>query len=42
MSEENKMNVLHWIPQVRSNDISIEGTNRIKPSLLTALQVEYI
>ena len=42
MSEENKMDVLDWIPQLKSNNISIESTNTIKPSLLTTLKVEYI
>ena len=42
MSEENKMDVLNWIPQLKSNNISIESTNRIKPRLLTALKLEYI
>ena len=38
----NKMNVLIWIPQLKSNNMSIESTNRIKPKLLTALQLNYI
>ena len=36
------MNVLNSIPQVKSNNISIESTNRIKPRLLTELKLEYI
>ena len=27
MNEEDKMDVLNWIPQVKSNNISIESTN---------------
>ena len=42
MSEEATMNVLNWIPQVKSNNISIESTNRIKPKLLTKLKLIYI
>ena len=40
MSEENKMEVLSWIPQVKSNNISIESTNRMKPRLLTTLKLD--
>ena len=36
------MDVLNWIPQVKSNNISIESTNRIKPRLLTTLKLRYI
>ena len=36
------MNVLNWIPQVKSNNMSIESTNRIKPRLLTALKLKYV
>ena len=36
------MNVLNWIPQVKSNNISIESTNIIKPRLLTTLELKYI
>ena len=42
MSEENKMDALDWIPQVKSNEISLESTNRIKPRLLTTLKLKYI
>ena len=38
MSEDN----LNWIPQVKSNDISIEKTNRVKPTLSTKLSLKYI
>ena len=34
------MDVLNWIPQVKSNNMSIESTNRIKPRLLTKLKLE--
>ena len=40
MSEEETMYVLNWIQQVKSNKISIESTNRIKPRLLTALKLK--
>ena len=36
------MNVLNWIPQVKSNYISLEITNIIKPRLLTTLKLKYI
>ena len=36
------MNVLNWTPQVKSNNISIESTSRIKPRLLTKLKLIYI
>ena len=36
------MNVLNWFPQVKSNKISIESANRIKPRLVTKLKLEYI
>ena len=36
------MNVLNWLPQVKSNNISIESANRIKPRLLTTLKSKYI
>ena len=36
------MNVLNWIPQVKSNNISIESTSRLKPILLTALKLKSI
>ena len=39
MSEEKTMNALNWIPQFKSNNISIESTNRIKPKLLTTLNL---
>ena len=42
MSEENKTNALNWIPQLKSNDISINSANRIKPRLLTALRSTYM
>ena len=42
MSEEETMNVLNWIPQVKSNNMSIESTHRIKPRLLTTLKLIYI
>ena len=32
------MNVLNWIPQLKSNNNSIESTNRSKPRLLTTLK----
>ena len=38
MSEDN----LNWIPQVKSNDTSIEKTNRLKPTLSTKLSLKYI
>ena len=40
--EEEQMNVLSWIPQVKPNNISVESTNRIKPILLTPLKLRYI
>ena len=40
MSEESKINALNWIPQLKSNDMSIDSTNRIKPRLSTALKLE--
>ena len=42
MSEEETMNVLNWTPQVKSNNISIESTNRINPRVLTTLKLNYI
>ena len=36
------MQGLNWIPQVKSNNMSIESTNRIKPRLLTKLKQKYI
>ena len=42
MSEENKMYVLIWIPQLESNNMSIESTSRIKPKLLTTLKLKCI
>ena len=36
------MNVSNWIPQAKSNNISLESTNIIKPRLLTTLQLKYI
>ena len=42
MSEESKMDVLNWIPQVKSNNISIQSANRMKPRLLTTLKSKYI
>ena len=42
MIEEETMNILNWIPQVNSNNISIENTDRIKPRLLTILKLKYI
>ena len=42
MSEEDKMNVFKWIPQLKSNNISIESTKQIKPKLLTALKLKRI
>ena len=35
------MNVLNWTPQLKSNNISIASTNRIKPRLLTTLKLKY-
>ena len=42
MSEEETMNVLNWIPPAKSNNMSIESANRIKPRLLPALKSIYI
>ena len=42
MCEEETMNVLNWIPQVESNNISIESTNRTNARLLTTLKLECI
>ena len=42
MSGKETMYVLNWIPQVKSHDISIESTNRIKSKLLTTLKLKYI
>ena len=42
MSEKETMTVSNWIPQVKSNNISIQSTNRIKPRLLTTLKLKYI
>ena len=42
MSEEETMDVLNWIPQLKSNNISMESTNIIKPRLLTILRLKYI
>ena len=36
------MNALDWIPQSKSNNISMENTTRIKPTLLTILELRYI
>ena len=36
------MQVLNWIPQVKSNNISIENANRMRPRLLTHLKLRYI
>ena len=36
------MNVLPQIPQVKSNNTSIESTRRITPRLLTKLKLKYI
>ena len=36
------MNVLNWIPQVKSNNISIESTDRMKPRLLATLKLKCI
>ena len=36
------MNGLNWIPQIKTNNISIERTNRIKARLLTKLKLIYI
>ena len=41
MSEE-AMQGLNWIPQVKSNNTSIESTNRIKTRLLTKLKLKYV
>ena len=40
MSEEETMKVLKWIPQVKSNNISIESTYRIKTRVLTTLRLK--
>ena len=42
MSEDEAMNVLNWIPQVKPKNMSIESTNRIKPRLLTTLKSKCI
>ena len=42
MSEGITMDVLNWIPQLKSNNISIDSTNRIKPRLLTAVKFKCI
>ena len=42
MIEEETMDILNWIPQVNSNNISIESTDRIKPILLTILKLNCI
>ena len=36
------MQGLNWIPQIKSNNTSIENTNRIKTILLTKLKLKYI
>ena len=36
------MNVLNWIPQVKSTYMSLEIKSRIKPRLLTTLKLNYI
>ena len=36
------MDALNWIPQMKSNDTSIQNTNRNKPRLLTTLKLKYI
>ena len=36
------MDVLNWIPQLKSYHISIESTNKNKPILLTTLKLKYI
>ena len=36
------MRGLNWIPQITSNNTSIEGTNRIKTRILTKLKLKYI
>ena len=39
---ETTMQGLNWIPQITSNSISIDNTNRIKARLLTTLKLKYI
>ena len=39
MSGEETMIVLNWVPQVKLKNNSIESTNRIKPRLLTTLEL---
>ena len=41
MREEDRMDGLNWMPQVKPNNISIESTNRIKPRLLTTSKSKY-
>ena len=36
------MKGLNWIPQLKSNNISIESTHRMKTRLLTKLKPNYI
>ena len=36
------MDVLNWIPQLKSNNMSMESTNRTKPRLLTTWKLKYI
>ena len=39
MSEEETMDAFNWITQVKSNNMSIESTNRIEPRLLAILKL---
>ena len=42
MSDEETVNVLNWIPQVRSNNMSFESASRIKPRLLRQQKLKCI
>ena len=42
MSDEETVNVLNWIPQVRSNNISMESANIMKPRLSRKLKLKYM
>lgn len=42
MSDSDKMESLNWIPQVRTNNDSVDNTNRYKPRLTTKLTLKYL
>ena len=42
MSDSDKMESLNWIPQVRTNNDSVDNTNRYKPRLATKLTLKYL